>query len=150
MRGQNEVGVLHDHVVDRHDRQAPAEPLPLRAVVERDVHAGLGARVEKPLARGVFADDAGEVVDRDPVRDLGPRAPEVLGLEEIGMEVVVLVARNRDVSGPRIVRGGLDDRDERERPDGCRRHVLPSLAVIARYVQQSVVAARPQHAALDR
>src|SRR2546426_2023356 len=149
VRGQNEVRVLHDHVVDRHDRQAAAEPTPLRAVVKRDVHAGLRARVEKTLARGVLADHAGEVVSRDPVRDLRPSAAEVLGFEEVRTEVIVLVTSGGDVRGPCVVRRGLDDRDERERPDGRGGHVLPGFPVVARHVKQSVVTPRPQHAALD-
>src|SRR3989442_343135 len=149
VRGQNEVRVLHDHVVDRHDGQAAAEPTPLRAVGKRDVDAGLRARVEKTLARGVLADHAGEVVSRDAIRDLRPGAAEVLGLEEVRTEVIVLVTRGGDVRGPCVVRRGLDDRDERERPDGRGGHVLPGFPVVARHVKQSVVTPRPQHAALD-
>ena len=50
VRAGDQVGPLDQQVVDRRDRQVELEALPVRAVVERDVEAGLGAGVEQPLA----------------------------------------------------------------------------------------------------
>src|SRR5204863_3111405 len=137
-------------VVDRHGRQVPAEPVPFPAVVERDVDPGLAPRVEEAAPRRSFADHPREVVGTDPVRDLRPGPTVVRRLPEVRTEVIELVAGVRDERDRRIVRRRLDDRDERERTDRRRRDVLPGLAVVPRDVQETVVAPRPEHAALDR
>ena len=150
VRAEDEVAVLDSQVVYRHDRQVAAEPMPFGSVVEGDVDAGLAPGVKEPAPRRILADDAREVVGPDAVRDLRPCAPVVRRLPEIRAEVVVLVARGRDERHRCVVRRCLDDRNERERSDPRGRDVLPRLPLVARDMQESVVAPGPEHAALDR
>ncbi len=108
----DQVGALHDQIVNRADRQVALERLPVLAVVERDVDTLLGPGVEQPLLVGIFADGPGEVVLRNPVRDLRPRLAVVVGLVEVRRKVIMLVARRGDVGGLSVVRRDLDDRDQ--------------------------------------
>src|SRR5207302_10974890 len=127
VRREDKVGVLDDQVVDRHDRKVAAETVPVRTVIERDIHAGLGAGVEQSLARGVLADDAREVVRGNAVRELRPGAPVVRRLPQVRLEVIVLVAGRRQVRGGRVVGRRLDARDQRETPGRHTRHAIPGL-----------------------
>src|SRR5215203_5552551 len=99
----DEVALGEDHVVDGDDGEVAAEALPGGAVVGGKVDAGLGAGVEEAFAGGVFADDPGEVVGGDAACDLGPGGAKVGGLEEVGGEVVELVAGSGQVGGAGVV-----------------------------------------------
>ena len=48
VRRREQVAVLNQQIVHRNDRQVQSQRLPVTAVVERNVDAGLGARVEQP------------------------------------------------------------------------------------------------------
>ncbi len=150
VRGHHEVGVLHDQVVDRHDRQVAAQALPRAAVVERDPHAAFGARVEQTAPVRILADRARDLSGRDAVGDALPRPAVVVGLEQVGMRIGELVAGRRHVAGGRVVRRRLDHADQRPLGQVGRRHPFPRPAAIAREVHEAVVGARPQHVALVR
>ena len=65
MRGDHQIGAVDDQVPDRRDGQVRVEPLPRDAIIERDQNAAFGAAVQQPPFRGVFADDAGELIVGD-------------------------------------------------------------------------------------
>src|SRR5439155_3001530 len=52
----DEIAVVHDQVTHRRGRQVEAQRLPVAAVVERDVRATLGPRIQQPTPRGVLSD----------------------------------------------------------------------------------------------
>ena len=60
--GYNEVGVLHDKVVNWDTGQIQIEGLPVTPVIETDVDTGLSAGVEESFFGGVFSNNAGEIV----------------------------------------------------------------------------------------
>ena len=60
VRGDYEIVVLNDEVVHRRGRQIQFERTPVGAVVERNVDAALGARVEQSALLWIFADGAHE------------------------------------------------------------------------------------------
>src|SRR5579859_929149 len=111
MRGSDKVAVLHYKVVNRHDGQVQLERLPVRAIIERDVYARLGSRVEQAAPRGVFADRTGEVVLGDASGDFRPARAVIVCLIQVGLEVVPLVAGGREVSDGGIMGRRLDDAD---------------------------------------
>jgi hypothetical protein len=149
-RIQNEVGVLELQVVDRDDREAAAHARPVRAVVGREEHAGLGADIEQPFGHGIGAHDAGDFVLRQIAVDRLPALAAVRGLEQVGLVVGELVASRRDVDRLRVVRRQLDAADVGELGHAPGRDVHPLLAVIARDVHQSVVGRGPDLALLVR
>src|SRR6185437_14590244 len=83
------------------------------------------------------------------IGDLRPGRAVVVGLVEIGMEVVELVAIGGEIGGGGIVWGRLDDADQRPFGQVFRGDVLPGGATVAREVNQAVVGASPQQPLLD-
>ncbi len=73
MRCHDHVRALDDQVMDRHDGQIAARPLPVAAIIEGDVQPRLRARVEQPPAMRVFTDHAREIARRDALGDARPR-----------------------------------------------------------------------------
>ena len=149
--GDDQVVALHDHVGDRDDGQVALERLPVRAVVERDVEAGLGAGVEQAAADRVFAHDAREGRVGDAGDDLRPGlCRSRWSCRCTAAEVVELVHRRRDVGRALVVRRDIDGVDADPLRDALRRDVVPGLPVVAREVDEAVVGARPEHARLVR
>ena len=149
VRREREVPVLDDEIVERHDRQRPAlPPVPPGPTVVRDVEADFGPRVEEAGDLRVLADRSHERIGRDAGGDLRPSAAIVLGLVDVRTEVVVLVAVGRDVGGAGVVLPRLDDADQRLRGNQLGCDVRPLLRVVARDVDEPVVAAGPEHAGL--
>src|SRR5579884_370459 len=143
----DEIVVLADQVVDRTERQVKLERLPVVAVVEAGVGAGLRAGIEKPLAFRVLAADAGEGAGRNAGGDFGPGLAEVMGAVEIGGDVVVLVIIDRQVGRICVVRRGLDHADAAPVRHVRRSNVRPGRAAVGRYMDQAVVGAGPDQAA---
>ena len=97
VRAGDQIAILDHQIVKRRHRQIELEAIPVRAVVERNVEAGLGSGEEQTRLGGVGPDDAGEVVVGDAVVDPRPVLAVVAGDVEIGLEVVVLVAGRGDI-----------------------------------------------------
>src|SRR5260370_11197296 len=55
VRGNHQIVVVDDHVVDGHRRQIELQRLPVRAIVEGNPNAGFGAGVKEPLALRIFS-----------------------------------------------------------------------------------------------
>jgi hypothetical protein len=62
---------VHTHVGDGCGRQILRERLPVAAAVERHERAELGARIEQAFARGIFAHDAGGMIEGNAVLAVG-------------------------------------------------------------------------------
>ncbi len=146
----HQVAVLDGQIVDRHNRQVAAQPLPVGAVVEGHPHTALGAREQQALPHRIFAHHAHEFARRDAGDDLGPGLSEVGGLPDIGRQVLELVAVGGDVRRPHRVVRRLDDRDTREVAQLFRRDVAPGFAAVLAEVDQPVIRPGPQHARLQR
>src|SRR5436305_8485484 len=111
MGGQDKVGILDDQVVNGYGGKIELERLPVRAIVKRDLDTGFGSGEEQSTARGVLADGACEVVAGEAGGDLHPGCAVVVGLEEVGREVIPFVAVGGEIGGRGIVRRRLDDAD---------------------------------------
>ena len=125
----------------------------MRAFVERDVHAVLGAGVEQPRPIRILAHDARVVAGRDAVLAVGdplPRLAVVVGQVHVGREVVQHVAIRGDDRAAGVLRRQIDHVDRAPLRQTGRRDLRPVLAVVAREVQQPVVAAGPQQARRHR
>ena len=133
--------------------QIELERLPVPAVVERDVHAELGAGVEQPLAVRVLAHHARRRVGGDAVLAVGqalPRLAVVVGPVDVRRVVAEQVPVDGVVRRARAVRRHVDERDAPALGQVLRRHVRPRLAVVPRQVERAVVRAHPDHAGLVR
>ena len=153
LRREHQILVRHLDVGDRRDGQVQLEGLPVRAVVERDVHAELGAGVEQAGAIGIFAHDARRLIGRDAVLAVGQLRPglaEIVGAIDVRREIAQQESIDRHVRGPRSVRARLDVLHAAARRQVLRRHVGPRLAVVARHVDQAVVRSGPDQALLQR
>src|ERR1700755_546191 len=137
------LALVNGEVCDWRVGEIQLERLPARAVVEGDVHARLRARVEQPAPRSVFAYDAREGAVGNARVDLLPTLSVVARLGEVGLEVVPLVHRRRDVGGGRVVRRSLDGVYLYPLGHVLRRDVRPRLPVVARQLYEAVVRASP-------
>ena len=85
-----------------------------------------------------------------PCHDFCPRFAEVAGFENVGLEIVELVGVDGDVSGGGVERRRFDEADHRPFGDIFWRDFVPTLAAIARHVDQAVIGAGPEYAFLLR
>ena len=115
-----------------------------------DVDAELGAYVQQSRRFVVLTDHTRVIIGRYPIRDLHPGCAVVRGAHENGAWIVELVPRAGKVGLAGFVVRGFDGADERPLSQLARRNVLPRNAAVARYMDQSVVAGRPQLSLLQR
>ena len=123
--GDHHVVAFDHDIGDLRIGQIEREGLPLRAIVEGNVDAVLGAGEQQALAAGIFAHGVHEIVFGDAVDDLGPGLAVVGGLEDVGLAVVVLIILHRHVGGAGIVRRGVDQADAAEIGHAGRRDLGP-------------------------
>ena len=100
LRRKHEIVVRDLDIGDRRVRQIQLEGLPVRAVIERNVHAEFGARVEQAGAIGILADDARGLVRGDAVLAIGEARPglaEIVRAVDVRREVAEQVAVDRGV-----------------------------------------------------
>src|SRR5215472_14749 len=88
--GDHEVAAFDDEIGDLRIGQVQREGLPLRAVVEGNVDSVFRAGEEQTAAAGIFTDGVNEIVVGDAVDDLAPCFAVVVGLEDVGVAIVVL------------------------------------------------------------
>src|SRR5581483_1681954 len=74
----------------------------------------------------------------------------IVGLEEIGLEIVLLIAGRGHIRRCRIVGRRFDNADQRPFWQRGRRHIIPGLTAILRYMDQAIIRAIPEQAALER
>ena len=139
---------LDHQVVHRDDRQVASERLPGRTVVQGDIYARLGARVQQAPPIRVFPDHSREVVVRDPIRDALPRLAVVVRLVQHGTIVIMLVSGGGHVRGRRIVRRRLDHVYHRERLDAGGSYLRPAASAVPGDMDEAVIAPGPQDAGL--
>ena len=131
IRADDQVIVMDGEVADDRGGQVAHQRLPVIAVVERDVHAGLGTCEQEPASFGVRAHDVHERAaghgGRQSRDDLCPRFPIVTRAVDVRVEVAAIVRVERDVRGARVEGGCLDRREHRAYTDrGARvRNVSP-------------------------
>ena len=93
-------------------RQVQLERLPVRAVVERDEHAELGAGVQQALAIRILTHDARRPVRRNAVLAVGQPRPGlavVVGAVDVRLVVAEQVTVRREVRRSLAMRRGLDE-----------------------------------------
>src|SRR5256885_8345042 len=114
----------------------------MRAAVERNVNAQLGAGVEHLLLLWIFAHRVHERAVWNSIHDRTPRFPEIGRLVDVRFEIVELVSVDRRVCGFSVAWRSFDQID-RAPLRHFRTDVAPMRAVIAAYLNQSIVRARP-------
>ena len=148
VRGDRQVVVLYDQVIYGRHWQVELQGLPVRSVVEADIHAALGARVEQAFALGIDAHRVNIDVLRDAVHDGRPAFSEISGLENVGSEIVHLVPLDRHVRGACVVWRGFDHADRAPFGHGLGRNIVPVTTAISCHVNKSVIAAVPNQVLL--
>ena len=143
MRGDRQVISFDYQVVDGSHGQVELHRLPIRAVVEADVHPALGAGVEQVLELRIHANGMYVIVFRNAVHQRGPGFSEIGRLENIWREVVRLVALDGNVGGACVCGRGFDHADGAPLGHSFGRHIVPALAAILGDVNQTIVAAGP-------
>ena len=126
----DEIVVLDLEVGDGDGGQVKPQRLPALAVVERNVHSGLGARVEQTSADRVLAHDTDPGFIGYAANDPLPATAVVRRSIYVRREVVELVAGDGDVRGRRVVWRGFD-RVHHRFADSPRCHVRPIGAAVA-------------------
>ena len=142
--GHHQVVVRDHHVVDGHDRQVELEGLPVHPIVEGYQHAGLCAGVEQALAFRILAHHSHKGVFRDAVGDLSPGRPVIVGLVDVGLEVVRFVAGHGDKGPARLEGRNIDHGNQAPPGHLLGGDVLPGLAPVTREVDQPIVASHPE------
>ena len=113
------------------------------AVVERHVHARLGAGVQQPRAVGIGADGLHVRLGRYPRIGAGPMRASVAGAIDVGREVIEAVTVHRGIRDRRIERRRFEQTDSAPGWQALGRDVLPVLAAVRGAVNQAVVRADP-------
>ena len=149
MGAGDQVAADDGDVVDRHHRQVVAQAEPGAAVVGGPDDPGLGAGVEESGLLRVLPDHAADLPFRETPGEGAPGLAVILGLVQVGAEVVELEAGRRQVRGAGLVARGLDVGHHRPRLEVRRSDLPPLAAVVAADVNEPVVAARPQHPGLQ-
>ena len=150
MSGDDEISVLDDEVVDRRHRQIQLHGLPLRTVIERNVHALFGAGEEKVRTSRIDAHGVDVVVGGNASDELRPSFSEVGGLENVWSEVVGLVAFDGHVCRSSIAGRGFDHANRAPFGHGFGRDIFPVLAAVASDVDEAVIGAGPDQIFLHR
>ena len=144
MRGRHEIVGVDAQVAHTHARQVELQRLPPRAVVHRDVHAGLRCSEQQTAPDDVLPDRARVRSHGNARVDARPRPAVIVRPVQIRTEVVELVARGGHVRDRRVVARRLDAIHARVLRHPLRRHLLPAPASVARDVHAPVVRTRPQ------
>src|ERR1019366_115049 len=98
---------------------------------------------------GIFAHGAYVGTGRNAVGDASPALAEVVGLVDERVEIVELMAVNRNIGGAGVVVRGFDDADHAPLRHICWSDVLPGLTVVAGEMNQAVIGSRPEHSLLQ-
>ena len=99
MRGDYKVVAFDHEIVYRGSRQIQFQRPPVRPIVEGNVDAVFGASIEQSALFGIFADGAHETAVGNSVGELRPGLAIVGGFVDIRLQIVVLMAIHRNVSG---------------------------------------------------
>src|ERR1700686_1444283 len=91
LRGRNQLllSLMNCEIGDGSDREIELHRLPVRAIIERNVHTRLSAGIEQTTLGRIFADYARERALSNAVGDLLPGLAIVTRLVEIGFVVVI-------------------------------------------------------------
>src|SRR5437588_5867941 len=92
MGSDHQIVVFDNDIVDGYSRHIQAQALPVCSVVERHVETRLSSGIEQAASDRVLADDTSKVVVRYAGRNLRPGLTIIIGLVEIGVELVMVVA----------------------------------------------------------
>jgi hypothetical protein len=84
VRGQHEIVVFDDQIVDRRDRQVDLQRAPVRSVVEGDEDAALGAGIEQAFSLSGLLLQRDERSIGNAGGDAGPRRSVIGGLVDVG------------------------------------------------------------------
>src|SRR5206468_9807932 len=139
----DEIVVLDDDVRNLRVGKVQRERLPPLTIVERDVDAVFGPRVEEARAPGVLTHRVHVIVVSDAGDDLLPALSVIVGLEDVRLAVVLQVVLHGDVRRAGLVRRRVDDAYPREVGNTRRRDVRPVLAAVTGDVHEPVVRAGP-------
>src|SRR5215471_6993245 len=145
---RDQVVVLYSEVVNRRIGQVQLQGLPVRTVIDREVHAGLGTGIKQTFDLGVFADGSRVSASRNARTDARPGLAKVVRLIDKRCEIVELVEVHSRVCGTGVEMRSLDDAYKSPFGHVLRRDVFPGLAVIARKLDEAVVGAGPEHSLL--
>ena len=114
---------MHHHIGDRRHRQVELQRLPVRPVIEGDVHAELRARIQQALSIRVLSSHPHEVVRGNTVAAVGEQLPAlavIVGAKDIRLEVIETVTVYRDKRPSRIVGRKVDRIDRAPLGQGPR------------------------------
>ena len=148
VRRDDQVAPVDRDVAHRAARQVELQRLPAPAVVERHVDADLGAGEQQAPSHRILADRACVCGRRNTRNDFRPRLAVVRRLEQVGREVVLLVAVGGEIGDGGVEVGGLEQTHAGEPAQGLGGDVVPRRAAVARQVDHAVVRSGPQHACL--
>ena len=148
VRGHHQVSVLNHQVVYRGRRKIQLKRLPVRAIIERNVHTLFGSGEKQTCTPGIDPDGMDKIVRGKPRDQFGPGLAKICGLEHVGCEVVQLVAFDGEISGACFTPRNLDHAHRAPVRHGLGGDVLPMLATIARELNQSVIGSCPNQSLL--
>ena len=107
MSRDREVSRFDLHVVDRHMRQITLNAMPIGAVIERNIDAGLCTCVQYSGTSRILTDDTNEIVFFNAVRYFRPCPAIVFCLVYVDAKVVDLKSGRCEVRRAFIVRRGV-------------------------------------------
>ena len=114
----------------------------------------MSAEIEEARSYRIFSDHVGvaEYTRRNVGGDRGPSRSEVIGLVDVRPRVAQLMKVDRQIRAADFMARGFDvgDRAQGRQILESRGDVGPRVPAVSRYMHQSIVGARPDHALLQR
>src|SRR6266581_3938610 len=150
MRGNDQIVLVDDEVVDGSGRQVELQGLPVRTIIEGNPRASFGAGIEQALVLGIFANSVNVRAVGKAGGDGRPSFAEISGLVNVGLKVIELVSVDGGVSSAGFERGRFDQADHGPFGKAFGSDVGPIFSIVARELDQAIVGADPEQTFLFR
>src|SRR5207245_11622693 len=124
-------------------RNVQAQRLPVIAIIKRNVNRAFSSGEQKTFALRILAYRIHVFGLRNTIRDLGPSCAGVAGAKDVRPQIIEPQSIDRSVRHIFVVVARFDNRDF---PEGLELRwcdVFPSLAAIAREMNEAIVSPRP-------
>ena len=149
VRGDHQIIAVNRHILHRRYRQIQLQRPPIVSVIVRDVNAELGPGKEHPFLLRIFTHRSHKRRSVNALGDHLPRLAVVPRSINVRSLIVEPVRVHRRIRFARIEVGSFDQRDSAPIRDSLWGHIFPALPAIACQVNQTGIAARPDHSAVQ-
>src|SRR5258707_7693903 len=146
----DKVVVFDDQIVHRCGRQVQLQRTPVRTVVERNINTFLRPGIKQSALLWIFPNYTDEAGVGNSGRKFYPGLAVILGLIDIGMKVVTLMAISGHERGTGVEGRRVDLADAAPLWQVPRSYIRPGFSLVACNLDQTVIRANPEQASANR